>query len=97
MASQVKSTNSPRNEYVVIDNGVPGASTTGAFPGAQATPSNWVGLSADGACQNFDSTTGATAQGTNPFTNGSIPDALLGGTTVLNSPLTTRLLFKNPA
>jgi len=53
---------------------------------------------ADGSCQNFDSTTGATAQGTNPQKNGSIPDYLASGaTTVLNSPLSTRLLFKNRA
>ena len=43
MATQVK-LNTPSGEYIVIDNGTAGASTSGAFPGAQATPSNWTGL-----------------------------------------------------
>jgi hypothetical protein len=100
MASQIKFTNSPSGDYVVIDNGTPGASTSGSFPGG-ASPnqsSNWVGIQADGSCQNFDSTTGATAQGTNPQKNGSIPDYIASGaTTVLNSNLSTRILFRNPA
>jgi len=101
MSTQVKFTNSPSGDYIVIDNGTPGASTSGSFPGSLTPPnqtSNWLGIQADGSCQNCDSTTGATAQGTNPQKNGSIPDFIAtGATTVLNSPLTTRLLFKNPA
>ena len=98
MANQALATNAPSSEYCVIDNGAPGASTTGAFPGAQATPSNWVGFQFDKSCQGFDVTTGATSQGLNPFKNGSVPDYIaIGATTVLNSPLTTRLLFRNPA
>jgi hypothetical protein len=100
MATQIKFTNSPCGDYVVIDNGPAAASTSGSFPGG-ASPnqsSNWIGVQADGSCQNFDSTTGATTQGTNPQKNGSIPDYIANGaTTVLNSPLTTRLVFRNPA
>ena len=41
---------------------------------------------------------GATAQSTNAFKNGTIPDFVAtGSTTVLNSSLSTRLLFKNPS
>jgi len=100
MATQVKFTNSPSGDYVVIDNGAAAASTSGSFPGSLTPPnqvSNWVEITADGSCQSFDSTTGATLQGTNPQKNGSIPDYIAtGATTVLNSPLTTRLLFRNP-
>jgi len=62
MSTQVKFTNSPSGDYVVINNGTLGASTSGAFPGA-ASPNqstNWLGIQSDGSCQNFDSTTGAT-------------------------------------
>lgn len=99
MATKVSSSASPSNEYVVIDNGAPGASTSGPFPGAQTTPSNWIGAQYDKSCQGFDTSTGGTTtQGTNPSTNGTIPDYIAtGATTVLNSPLSTRLLFKNPA
>lgn len=86
----------PSGEFSVVDNGAAGASTTGAFPGAQATPSNWVGLQFDKSCQGLDTTTGAIAQGTNAFKNGTVPDFVAGATTVLNSQ-STRLLFKNPA
>ncbi len=83
MATQEKYTNSPSNEYCVIDNGAAPAANTVSFDGAQIS---------------YDTVkSGATAQGTNPFTNGTIPDPLVTATTVHNSPLTTRLLFKNPA
>ncbi|PYT92534.1 MAG: hypothetical protein DMG36_14480 [Acidobacteria bacterium] len=46
----------------------------------------------------YDNTTGAIAQSTNAFKNGTIPDFVAtGSTTVLNSSLSTRLLFKNPS
>src|SRR5258706_10692653 len=100
MATQIKFTNSPSNDYVVIDNGTAGASTTGSFPGSLSVGSqlgNWIGIQADGSAQGFDTTTGATAQGSNTFKNGTIPDYIAtGATTVLNSPLSTRLLYKNP-
>ncbi len=90
----------PSGEYNVIDNGAAGSSTSGAFPGG-ASPnqsSNWVGIQADKSCQGFDTTTGAVAQGNNTFKNGTIPDYIASGaTTVLNSQVTTRLLFKNPS
>src|SRR6267142_1971704 len=52
MATQVKFTNSPSGDYVVIDNGVAGASTSGSFPGSLTPPnqiSNWIGIQADGS------------------------------------------------
>lgn len=85
MATQVKSTNAPSGEYVVIDNGAAPAANTVSF---------------DGAAISYDtvSTGGATAQGSNTFKNGTIPDFLAAGATIiLNSPQSTRLLFKNPA
>jgi len=89
----------PSGEYNVIDNGAAGSSTSGAFPGG-ASPNqsgNWVGIRADKSCQGFDTTTGAVAQGNNTFKNGTIPDYIANATTVLNSSLSTRLLFKNPS
>ena len=98
MAQPAQAIWGPSGEYNVIDNGAAGASTSGAFPGAQTTPSNWIGIQADRSCQGFDTTTGAIAQGTNAFKDGTIPDYIASGaTTVLNSPLSTRLVFKNPA
>jgi hypothetical protein len=100
MATQIKFTNSPSGDFVVIDNGVAGASTSGSFPGSLTPPnqvSNWVGIQGDGSAQGFDTTTGATSQGSNPFKSGTIPDFLVGATVVLNSPTSTRILFRNPA
>src|SRR6266849_3885173 len=60
MATQVKVSNSPSGEYVVIDNGAAPAANTVSF---------------DGAAISYDTIkSGATAQSTNPFTNGTIPD-----------------------
>jgi hypothetical protein len=100
MPTQIKLTNSPSGDYVVIDNGVAGASTSGSFPGSLTPPnqiSNWIGIQADGSAQGFDTTSGATAQGNNTFKNGTIPDFLVAATVVLNAPTSTRLLFRNPA
>lgn len=74
----------PSGEYCVVDNGAAPAANTVSF---------------DGAAISYDtlSTGGATAQGSNTFKDGTIPDPLVTATVVLNSPLSTRLLWKNPA
>ena len=84
MATQLKSTNAPSGECVVIDNGAAPAANTTSFDGAQIS---------------YDTiSAGATSQGSNTFKNGTVPDYIAtGATTVLNSNLSTRLLFKNPA
>ena len=85
MATQEKYSNSPSGEYCVIDNG--------AAPAANAVSFDQAPISYDTL-----STGGATQQGNNPFKNGTVPDFIASGaTTVLNSPASTRLLFKNPA
>ena len=71
----------PGGEYSVIDNG----------PAPAATVLN------AGAPIGYDTTTGAASQGSNPFSNGTIPDCINSATTILNSPATTRLLYRNPA
>lgn len=85
MANQVSAL-TPRNEYCVIDNGPAPAATVLDFLKAP------IG---------FDTTTGATLQDANSInasTNSSIPDwRNKTVTTVLNSQLSTRLLFCNPA
>src|SRR5229473_2067079 len=88
----------PSGEYNVIDNGAAGSFTSGAFPGG-ASPhqsSNWIRIQADRSCQGFDTTTGAVDQSTNAFKNGTVPDFGAAATVVLNSSLSTRLLYKNP-
>lgn len=85
MASQVAAT-LPRNEYCVIDNGPAPAASVLDFTKAP------IG---------YDTTTGSQFQDTNAISaavNSSIPDwRNKAVTTVLNSPLSTRLLFLNPA
>ena len=74
--------NTPGGEYTVIDNG----------PAPAATVLN------AGAPIGYDTTTGATSHGSNPFSNGSIPGFIASGaTTVVNSSANTRLLWRNPA
>lgn len=82
MATQIKwGVNA--TEYCVIDDGTPFT-----FPTFNA-----------GTHIGYDTlNNGTLTQGTNPYTNGTIPAFLASGaTTVLNSPSTTRLLFRNPA
>ena len=82
MATQIKY-GTPGAEYCVVDN-----SAAPTFPSLNA-----------GAHLGYDTTApGATSQGSNAFTNGTIPGFLASGaTTVLNSSASTRLLYRNPA
>ena len=85
----------PSGEYNVIDNGPPGVVSTNLVNGP--VPSGSGNLTGNGL-PNFDTTSGAIAQSTNAFKNGTVPDFVAtGATTVLNSPLSTRLVFKNPS
>jgi len=74
--------NTPGGEYSVVDNG----------PAPSATVLN------AGAPIGYDTTTGATSHGSNPFSNGSIPGFLASGaTTVLNNPASATIKYRNPA
>ena len=95
MATQVFGSK-PNGQYVVIDDGTPGVTST--------VTTNW----SPATIHNFDQCVaadyafgGATSQGQIPISggNGTIPNFLASGTTtVINSGLTgTRVLFRNPA
>jgi hypothetical protein len=82
MASQIKY-GTPSADYCVVDN-----SAAPTYPSLSA-----------GTSLGYDTTwPGSQTQDSNPFSNGTIPDAVNSSTVILNNSYqSTRLLYKNPA
>ena len=99
--TQCFNTNLPDGSYSVIDNGAAGAVSTNITPysaGSGGPPTGGgAGNMTGSTVPNFNCVNGATSQDTNTFGNGNIPDSVAKATTILNSPLTARVLFRNPA